>query len=226
VKARAAVVVALTLVLVGGACNNPTYNRDTIEHDLERETKLTASQATCLAQRLEQTIGEQRLGARDLPTAHEREKLHAAVVFAIVACSGAPYDRARVVHALEREARMPSDQAPCLVREIERRVPPRRLAAPGNLANPARTTILSAIADATITCSDNPAHDLRNNVGLARTQAACVMRPNPPPANGAPLDRRAVFVKCTTSPSPTSTSSTSTTTAVPAIPTPTPPPSS
>ena len=217
--------VALTLLLVAAACNNPTYDRDTIEHDLEHETDLTASQAACVARRLEQTIGEQRLGARDVPTAHEREKLHAAVVFAIVACSGPPYDRARIVRALERDAKIASERAPCLVREIERRVPSRRLAANGNLADPTRTTILSAIADATITCSNDPARDLRNNVGLTRTQAACVMRPNPPPANGAPLDRRTVFVRCTTSPSPTSTSTTGpaapvTTSTVPA---PTPP---
>jgi hypothetical protein len=203
--------VALTLVLVATACNNPTYDRDAIEHDLEHETDLTASQAGCVARRLEQTIGEQRLGARDVPTAHEREKLHAAVVFAIVACSGSPYDRARIVRALERDAKIASEQAPCLVREIERRVPPRRLAANGNLADPTRTTILSAIADATIRCSNDPARDLRNNVGLTRTQAACVMRPNPPPANGAPLDRRTVFVRCITSPSPSTSTSTSTT---------------
>jgi hypothetical protein len=208
VRSRALLLVAACSLLVV-ACNNPTYNRGTVERELHRDAGLTASQAKCLASRLEQTITKERLGARDLPTSFERDKTHAALVFSIIACSDAPYDRARIERDLERKAQLTPAQARCLVEGVERRIPPRQLASGDNLKPAALTNISAAIFDATVDCGGN-ALQLRRNTGLTRQQIACISRYNPPTPPGAPVNRRTAFVQCTA----TTTSTTTTTTTI------------
>ena len=72
--------IVVGLALAAAACNNPTYSRNTVERDLRDQSGLTPTQAQCVTMRLEDTIGVERLGARDAPTTREREKLHAAPV--------------------------------------------------------------------------------------------------------------------------------------------------
>jgi hypothetical protein len=148
--------VGLALLAVG--CNNPDYDRDTVEQELRDDVGLSAKQAGCVAERLEETVGVRRLGARDEPTPLERDKLDAAVLYAIVACGDEPYDRAAVARELERALDFDRAEAQCLAREIERRPQP---------------ATQETIVAATVGCDGGEA-ELRRNAGLTREQADCV----------------------------------------------------
>ncbi|MCU1426758.1 MAG: hypothetical protein JWL83_758, partial [Actinomycetia bacterium] len=174
-KVRALLIVAV-LVLGLGGCNNPTYKRSTVEHDLVNDTGLSASQADCFAVGLERSIGVDRLSARTAPSARDREKAGAALIFAIVACSGAPYDRAKIERALQVQAKLSATFAKCLAEGVEKRVGSDQLAAKGNLSGTAQTKIEDAIVLATIACAPPTRAaqiaELQRTAGLSAGQAA------------------------------------------------------
>jgi hypothetical protein len=175
-------IVALLVVagFTASACSNPTYSRSTVEHELENSAGLSHSQASCLAQRLEKTVGADVLGARTVPTPRLRNKAHAALVFAIVACSGAPYDRAKIEHSLQTAARTSAAHAACITAQAERAVGGDQLAASGNLAGTALTNVQNALILATLRCTPGGAKHakvpLQTEAGLTATQASCVLR--------------------------------------------------
>jgi hypothetical protein len=156
---RRAVLGLVVCALFAYGCNNPDYDRETIEQELRDDVGLTAPQAACVAERLEDSVGVRRLGARDEPTPLERDKLDAAVLYAIVTCGDDPFDRAAAVRQLQRALELPAAEAQCLAREIERRAQP---------ATP------ETIASATLAC-DGREPELRRNVGLSRDEAGCVL---------------------------------------------------
>jgi hypothetical protein len=123
---------------------------------------------------LEQSFEVRRLGARDEPTPSERDKFRAALLYAILACSGAPYDRARVTSALEDELRMSQQDAVCLTREVEARVKPATLASDDNLTDDRVAEIRAAIIDATLACGGG-SRAVRRNAGLTSEEAECVL---------------------------------------------------
>jgi hypothetical protein len=197
--------------LVAAACNNPTYSRNTVERDLRDESGLTPAQAECVAMRLEETIGVERLGARDEPTTREREKLHAALVFAALACGSQPYDPQAAARVLRDKARMPPAYADCLAREfpngVEGPLPDASVAWRGSHVRALQVAIL----DATIECAQargaNVALEVRRNLGVSRQQSTCIL------ASKASTSREA-FVACTRS-TPTTTTTVPATTVPP-----------
>jgi hypothetical protein len=156
---RRAVLFLVVCAVFAYGCNNPDYDRDTVEQELRDDVGLTAPQAACVAEQLEEAVGVRRLGARDEPTPLEQDKLDAAVLYAIVACGDEPFDRGAVASELERALRLRAADAQCLAREIERR---------------AQTATSETIAAATLACDGGQA-ELRRNVGLSREEAECVV---------------------------------------------------
>jgi hypothetical protein len=187
--------VAIVCVVGAGAsataCAGTEYDRDAIEQDLRDDSGLSASQAHCLTRRLEDSIRVSRLGARDDPTSGERDKLHGALVFAIVACSGAPYDRDAVAPDLAETANLGRARADCLLASIETDVPPVELEASDNLDRERVQEVRAAIVDATLACGGR-AREVRRNAGLTRKEAECVLADES-------------FEACTTSTTTTST---------------------
>jgi hypothetical protein len=206
VRARGAIAVVLLAIAVA-ACNSPDYDRNTVERDLEQDVGLSAAQARCVAQQLENLLGVRRLGARDDPRDGERNRLNAALLFGVVACSGEPYDRDEVVATIERLTAMEADDAACVVRGVEERVPPERLASGGNLAEERALDVRAAIADATIDCyveadrtGDELVQALRANAGLSAEEARCLLGEDVSKNEVSGEDvvsRRAAFEDCT-----------------------------
>jgi hypothetical protein len=165
--------ILLGCALLAAACNNTGYSRATVVEDLRAQTQLTDAQADCLSKRLEQVIDVRRLGARDEPTPFERVEFRAALLYAIVACSGAPYDRDRVATALNEELDIPFAESECITRAVEQRVKPDTLARDDNLSNARVAEIRAAIVEASLACGGEA--KVRRNVGLTRQQAECVL---------------------------------------------------
>jgi hypothetical protein len=171
------VLVTAVLVVALAACNNPDYSRSTVERDLTNDAGLTASQAHCLARGLEIAIGVRRLGSREAPNQSERDLAHAALVYAIVACSGSPFRAGRVARDLHTQAQLDAKEASCLVDGVAKRVGTDTLAndAAVNLTAQNRAKMRVAIAAATIACGGNNA-TLRRTVGFDGEEAACALR--------------------------------------------------
>jgi hypothetical protein len=195
-------VVVVALALFAAACNNPSYNRSTVQRDLERDTGLSASQAECVTERLEATIGVRRLGARDEPTPLERDKTHAAVVYAILACSGSPFDSGSVAQALTAKAEVPAAEAECLVREVPKRIPEDELASATANVNAVR----GAVFDATLECGGS-LDDARRSIGLTREEAKCVGQRQPVEARTVEVCTSPTTTTTTTSPPPSTPTS-------------------
>jgi hypothetical protein len=196
--------------LIAAACNKPTYSRKTLERDLRDDSGLSATQAQCVAMRLESTIGTDRLGARDEPTTREQEKLHAALVFAALACGARPYDADAAAKVLRTKARVPATYADCLAREFGRRQAD-ELPDPADAWQPKHVRALQVpILESTIDCANargaNTALEIRRNLGVSRQQSTCIL------AGASPAQ---AFAGCTTSTTTTTTTSASTSTSIP-----------
>jgi hypothetical protein len=202
------VLVVAGLALIAVACNNPTYSRDTIERALRNDSGLSAAQAECVARRLEDTIGVERLGARDEPTTREKEKLHAALVFAALACGPRPYDAAAAAKTLREKGRMPPTYADCIAREFGGRaaadMPEPSVAWQATKARPLQVFIAAATIECAQARGANEGLELRRNLGISRQQSACIL---------AAPHRAEAFTACTTTSTTTTTTTSTTTTA-------------
>jgi hypothetical protein len=212
-------VTAIVLVVGAAACANPEYDRSTVERDLERDSGLTAAQAACVARRLEDTVGERRLGARDTPSPAERAYLHSALVFAGVACSGRPFDVAKVQRFLVDKAKVGAADARCLVEHAVLDVGADQLAAGDNLTRAASLKVRGALAWGAVSCiardGEAAVAALRENAGVNREQALCLRSnviPGEPalPVGAEPQDRAAIVERCTSASATTTSSSTTT----------------
>jgi hypothetical protein len=168
------VLAAAVLAVVAGGCASGEYDRASVEQDLVDTTELTAAQAACLTRRLEATIGVTRLGARDEPTAGERDRMHGALVMSVLGCSGAPYAADAIVTDLAEAADLGRDAAQCLVDEVEREESADGLAKPDAVDDERAVALGAAISVATLRCGGGET-ELRRNAGLTGTQAECVL---------------------------------------------------
>jgi hypothetical protein len=110
-------VVAL-VALLAAACNNPAYTRATVESDLQREVHLSPAQADCLTQQLEAQITPDQLSSHTEPSDLERQQFRGALQYALVACSGAPYNATAVAQELVQHAGLTEADAACVARHV------------------------------------------------------------------------------------------------------------
>jgi hypothetical protein len=118
-RAAAPRLALLTLLsLLVASCNNPVYTSATVESDLQREVHLTSAQADCLTQQLEAQILPDQLSSHTDPNDVEREQFRGIVQYAIVACSGSPYNAAVVAQGLVQHAGMTPATATCVAKNV------------------------------------------------------------------------------------------------------------
>ncbi len=208
--------IVVGLALVAAACSNPTYSRNSVERDLRDQSGLSADQARCVTRRLEDTIGVERLGARDDPTTREREKLRAALVFAALACGPRPYDADAAARVLRTKVRVPPSYADCLAREFATRaadvLPAPSVAWRNNEVRALQPPILASTIECARARGANVALELRRNLGISRLESQCVLDARTPADAFASCTSTSTTTTTTTTTSSTPTTTTSSTT--------------
>ena len=149
-RARLALLAPVILVvLLAAACSNRPYTRETVESDLQREVHLSAAQAECLTQQLEAQIPPDQLSSHTDPNDLELEQFRGVVQYAVVACSGAPYNAAVVAPGLMHHAGLTPATATCVARNVG------ELVGAGNVTS---AQFEAALLDATAVCASPVGH--------------------------------------------------------------------
>jgi hypothetical protein len=160
-SAAAQLALVVLVVLLTTSCNNPSYTSATVESDLQREVHLTAAQADCLTRQLDAQIAPDQLGSHTEPNDVEREQFRGIVQYAIVACSGTPYDAAVVARGLVQHAGMTQATATCVANNVG------QLVGVGNVSS---AQWIAALLHATAVCA-SPA---QYNRAAARTALSAI----------------------------------------------------